>query len=221
MINIIKILDVLSTLKQVGSVTWSILVFLLVLVLIIGIHELGHFFLAKRASVLCFEYGIGMGPALYKKRKGETLYTIRAIPIGGAVMMSGEEAIIDYFKVGDTIALHLNSFSKVDKIILNGSEKYTTKGVVSSFDLFGKAYTSKKDSLKEEYENALKEIDLLGIDDDSVKEKKELLKNKYLENENLLKVEFQNKFNDSFLALKEEKKQLKNAKRSLFLERIT
>ncbi len=53
-------------------------------------HELGHFIVAKAVGVKVNEFAMGMGPALYKKQKGETLYAIRLIPIGGYCAMEGE-----------------------------------------------------------------------------------------------------------------------------------
>lgn len=58
---------------------------------LIFIHELGHFMAAKACGVKVNEFALGMGPALFKKRKGETLYALRAIPIGGYCAMEGED----------------------------------------------------------------------------------------------------------------------------------
>lgn len=68
----------------------SIIYAILVFGLIVFIHELGHFTAAKLSGVTVESFSIGMGPALLKKRFGETLYAIRLLPIGGAVMMKGE-----------------------------------------------------------------------------------------------------------------------------------
>lgn len=57
----------------------------------IFVHELGHFACAKYFGVKVREFSLGMGPSVYKKQKGETLYSIRAIPIGGYVSMEGED----------------------------------------------------------------------------------------------------------------------------------
>lgn len=59
--------------------------------LLIFIHELGHFMAAKACGVKVNEFALGMGPALFKKKKGETLYALRAIPIGGYCAMEGED----------------------------------------------------------------------------------------------------------------------------------
>lgn len=70
---------------------------LLLLVFILGvivlIHEFGHYIFAKKAGIYVHEFSIGMGPKLWsKKRKNdETVYSIRAIPIGGFVQLAGEE----------------------------------------------------------------------------------------------------------------------------------
>lgn len=69
----------------------KIIIFLLGLSLLITIHELGHFIVAKLFGVYCHEFSIGMGPAIYSFKKGETKYSIRWLPIGGYVSMAGEE----------------------------------------------------------------------------------------------------------------------------------
>ena len=68
----------------------NIIVFFLILGAIVLIHELGHFLTAKLCGVYCAEFSIGMGPKLFSKKKGETEYQIRALPIGGYVAMAGE-----------------------------------------------------------------------------------------------------------------------------------
>ena len=68
-----------------------IIVFILGLSLLITIHELGHFIVAKIFGVYCHEFSIGMGPAIFSKKKGETKYSVRWLPIGGYVSMAGEE----------------------------------------------------------------------------------------------------------------------------------
>lgn len=68
-----------------------ILIALLVLSLLILVHEFGHFIAAKLMGVRVNEFALGMGPKLLKFRKGETLYSIRAFPIGGFCAMEGED----------------------------------------------------------------------------------------------------------------------------------
>lgn len=59
--------------------------------LLIAVHEFGHFITAKLFGIQVNEFAIGMGPALLKVEKGETLYTLRAFPVGGYCAMEGED----------------------------------------------------------------------------------------------------------------------------------
>ena len=68
----------------------TIIYFLLLLSIIICIHEAGHLLAAKFFGVYCYEYAFGMGPAIFQKKGKETVYSIRALPIGGFVSMAGE-----------------------------------------------------------------------------------------------------------------------------------
>ena len=68
----------------------SILLCIISLGILVIIHELGHFTMAKLFNVYVNEFSIGFGPQLLKKKKGETTYSLRAIPLGGYVSMFGE-----------------------------------------------------------------------------------------------------------------------------------
>jgi regulator of sigma E protease len=66
--------------------------FFVVLSIMVFVHELGHFLAAKRAGVRVEEFGFGYPPRLFTiGRRGETLYTINAIPFGGFVRLAGED----------------------------------------------------------------------------------------------------------------------------------
>ncbi len=64
--------------------------FILVFSMLVFFHELGHFSVAKWSGILVHEFSIGMGPKIISKTKGETTYSLRALPIGGYVKMEGE-----------------------------------------------------------------------------------------------------------------------------------
>lgn len=64
---------------------------ILIFGILIAIHELGHFAAAKAFNVKVLEFSIGMGPRLFKKQGKETLYSLRALPIGGSCQMEGED----------------------------------------------------------------------------------------------------------------------------------
>ena len=68
-----------------------IIVAILIFGLLIATHELGHFATAKLLGVRVNEFAVGMGPAFFKKQKGETLYSLRVLPIGGYCAMEGED----------------------------------------------------------------------------------------------------------------------------------
>lgn len=69
---------------------WSILVFILVLSILVIVHELGHFWVAKKNGILVEEFGFGIPPRIWGKKIGETLYSINLLPFGGFVKLYGE-----------------------------------------------------------------------------------------------------------------------------------
>ena len=69
----------------------TLFAFIAVFVPLVVIHELGHFITAKLAGVKVEEFGIGLPPRIFGFRRGETMYTLNAIPLGGYVKMLGEE----------------------------------------------------------------------------------------------------------------------------------
>lgn len=73
----------------------SIFFAILLFSFLIFIHELGHFVAAKLSGVQVNEFALFMGPAIFKKQVGQTLYSIRCIPIGGYCAMEGEDTESD------------------------------------------------------------------------------------------------------------------------------
>lgn len=69
----------------------TIIAAILVFGVVIFIHELGHFVVAKQCNIKVNEFAIGMGPQIFKFVRGETTYAIRLLPIGGFVSMEGED----------------------------------------------------------------------------------------------------------------------------------
>ena len=134
----------------------NIILFLIVLGVIICVHELGHLYFAKKAGILCHEFSFGMGPRLWSIKKGETIYSIRAIPFGGFVSMSGEELEEEIVKIGDRVRLEFDSNNVVKNIIINpDNPKYRdlTEVKVESIDLksdknlFINQYSVKQDAM--------------------------------------------------------------------------
>jgi len=77
----------------------STLLFLISLGVLILIHELGHFLVAKAFGVYVKEFSIGFGPVLLSWTKGETKYSLKAFPLGGYVAMVGEEVATEDLKI--------------------------------------------------------------------------------------------------------------------------
>jgi len=69
----------------------TILIFFAVLVLLILVHEFGHFIVAKKSGIRVDEFGIGFPPKITGKKYGETEYTLNWLPIGGFVRIWGED----------------------------------------------------------------------------------------------------------------------------------
>lgn len=69
----------------------TLVYFILILGIIILVHEFGHFIWAKKFGVFVHEFAIGMGPKIFSRTKGETVYSIRAIPVGGFCALAGED----------------------------------------------------------------------------------------------------------------------------------
>lgn len=70
----------------------SIIVAILVFSIIIIIHELGHFLLAKKNGIGVVEFSIGLGPTIWGITKGETKYSVKLLPFGGMCQMVGEDS---------------------------------------------------------------------------------------------------------------------------------
>jgi len=69
----------------------SVLIFIVVLSVLVLVHELGHFLVAKRSGILVEEFGLGIPPRIYGKKIGDTIYSINLLPFGGFVRLHGEQ----------------------------------------------------------------------------------------------------------------------------------
>jgi len=69
----------------------SVVIFIIILAVLIFVHELGHFLVAKKAGIRVDEFGLGFPPKIFAKKWGETTYTLNAIPFGGFVKIFGED----------------------------------------------------------------------------------------------------------------------------------
>ncbi len=69
----------------------SVIITLIIFTLIVVIHEWGHFIAAKKCNVFVEEFAVGMGPKLFGVQRGDTLYSVRLLPIGGFCRMADDE----------------------------------------------------------------------------------------------------------------------------------
>lgn len=113
-------------------------IFLTVLVffLLVGIHEFGHFYFARRAGILVREFAIGFGPKLFSYKKDETRYTIRLLPLGGYVRMAGEDPEVVNINPGQTVALKVQD-GRVTRLFVDQLDLRTDvyRGMVDNLDL--------------------------------------------------------------------------------------
>ena len=71
----------------------SIILFLIIFLVVVIAHEFGHFIVAKKNGIRVVEFFIGMGPSLFSFQKGETKYSLKLFPVGGACMFEGEDGL--------------------------------------------------------------------------------------------------------------------------------
>ena len=113
---------------------WTAIAAILIFCILIFVHELGHFLAAKLLGIRVHEFAIGMGPKLFGRKKGDTLYSVRALPIGGFCALEGENE-----SSGDPKALS-NKPAWVKFIVLAaGSFMNLLLGLLLLFCLYGTA----------------------------------------------------------------------------------
>lgn len=113
----------------------TIIIFILVLLVTVVVHEWGHFYAARKSRMTVEEFGFGIPPRLFSFKKGETVYSINALPIGGFVKIAGENGLdgtVPPEKQFDTKPWYLKSIVLVAGVAMN---------IVLAFVLFTAAYT--------------------------------------------------------------------------------
>ena len=118
-----------------------ILAAILIFGVLIAVHELGHFLAAKLCGVQVNEFSIGMGPAVWHRKKGETAYSFRILPIGAFVELApGKDGMIHISK------LENRRVEKVEDVLNIGDMTWVK---VTEIDEKGRVNLSRKDALKE------------------------------------------------------------------------
>ncbi|MFH1671173.1 MAG: site-2 protease family protein [Candidatus Portnoybacteria bacterium] len=98
----------------------TILIFILVLGLLIFVHELGHFIMAKRAGLRIEEFGFGLPPRVFGIKRGGTIYSLNLLPIGGFVKIFGENGSKEQDSSKDKRAFYNQTLTRRAIIILAG-----------------------------------------------------------------------------------------------------
>ncbi len=133
---------------------------ILIFGLLIAVHEFGHFAAAKLCGVRVNEFAIGMGPAIFKRQKGDTEYSLRALPIGGYCAMEGETEDSD-----DPAALNNQGFFKKFIIFAAGAAVNFLTGFLILLALYAPAegfYGTEIVALHEDFPQQGEEGLLLG-----------------------------------------------------------
>ena len=71
----------------------TIILFVIIFSIVVISHEFGHFLIGKRNGIRVLEFSVGMGPNLFSFQRGETKYSLKLLPIGGACMFDGEDGV--------------------------------------------------------------------------------------------------------------------------------
>jgi regulator of sigma E protease len=110
----------------------TIIAFILILGLIIFVHELGHFLVAKRAGIRVDEFGFGFPPRIFGVKRGGTIYSLNWIPLGGFVRIKGENGE----EAWDADSFGAKSWLRRSAVLLAG----VTMNVVLAFVLLTGGY---------------------------------------------------------------------------------
>ena len=156
----------------------TFILFILILGLIVFIHELGHFIMAKKHGIYVYEFSLGFGPKLFSfhRKNDETEYMIKLIPLGGYVMLAGETDEDDK-KIKEDQKLYNKSFLQKMSVMLAGVFNNFLLGFIIIFILgliYGTSFSSNKlSNLEKDYPlykaGARKGDTILKINNTSIK----------------------------------------------------
>ena len=102
---------------------------MVVFLVLVTIHEFGHFIVAKKAGVLVPRFAIGFGPPIFRWGKGETEYSLRIFPLGGYVQLAGDMPQDNFFRVGEPLTVRVDEQNQVTEL---GDEKDISGGVTGT-----------------------------------------------------------------------------------------
>ena len=152
-----------------GSVICNIVTLLLMLTVLITVHEWGHFIMSKKFGVHVYEFAIGMGPKIlaFRRKNDPTLYTIRALPIGGYNQLAGETDVDDKDLPKDKFLCNKPKHQRLIILCAGVFMNFVTAIVFLFIIAFGWGYTEQKSYIGEIESNSpaaeagMKEGDLI------------------------------------------------------------
>jgi len=96
----------------------SVILFLVILLVLVLVHEFGHFIVAKKSGIRVDEFGFGFPPKLFGVKKGETIYSFNALPFGGFVKIFGENPDEENTKGADANRSLVNKPKRIQALVL-------------------------------------------------------------------------------------------------------
>jgi regulator of sigma E protease len=96
----------------------NILIFLLILLVLVVVHEFGHFITAKKSGIRVDEFAFGFPPKIFSVKKGETKYSFNALPFGGFVKIFGESPDAESLAGPDSARAMVNKPAWVQALVL-------------------------------------------------------------------------------------------------------
>lgn len=127
----------------------TILIFFAVLVLLVLVHEFGHFIVAKKSGIRVDEFGIGFPPKLFGKKYGETEYTINALPFGGFVRIFGENPDADSLTGPESTRAMVHKPRYIQALVLVAGVSFN---ILFAWLLFSTTFALGTQSVKGEYD---------------------------------------------------------------------
>lgn len=142
----------------------SALLFILVLFVLVLVHEWGHFIVARKTGMRVDEFGIGFPPRLWGKKRGETLYSLNAVPLGGFVKIYGEDLEAQVDAADSSRAFTSKSLWAQAAVLVAG----VTMNILFAWLLFTIAFTGgTKESVDEASASASAELTVMSVLDGS------------------------------------------------------
>jgi len=133
-ITLVAVVSLIALLGFAGG--WQLLLVVGAIVVMIVLHELGHYIAAKKSGMKVTEFFLGFGPKLWSVRRGETDYGVKAIPAGAYVRIIGMHNLDDVPPEDESRTYRQQSYPKRMAVALAGSGMHFLQAIVAIFLVF-------------------------------------------------------------------------------------